>query len=392
MSTSDPSADKPLPERWLARHAGDFRGPTFVVFGGMHGNEPAGVRAIERVREDLETLRPGMSGTFIGLTGNRRALAQGVRFVQRDLNRRWFQRDVESLQQRSPSKDGPEDAEQRELLDILHKIIAGSPGPIVALDLHSTSSASPAFSVISDTLVNRPLAFALQVPVIFGLEEAIEGTMLGYLSDLGHIAVGFEGGQHDGEDTESAHVAAIWVGLVTAGLLPAAAVPNYGMHLRRLESVGRTLPRAVEILHRHPIVPGDDFRMRPGYVSFAPISAGEHVADDMNGQVRAPLGGRMLMPLYQGQGEDGFFIARELGPARLGVGHALRRARVDRLLPLVPGIERAPGRESHGMNLRVKGGLGQGAVRELLRLCGYRRVREDQKELVFSRRRQRGGG
>ncbi len=376
--------------RWIARHAGDYRGPTFVAFGGMHGNEASGVRAIERVRDELAARSPKMAGTFIGLSGNRAALRAGTRFVDRDLNRRWFRRDVEALAARVDELDSPEDLEQRELLEILHKVIAGSPGPIVALDLHSTSSRSPAFTIISDTLMNQPLAFALRVPVIFGLEETIEGTMLGYLSDLGHVAVGFEGGQHQEPETEEAQVAAIWVGLVTAGLLTPDKVPNYEVHLQRLEEVGRTLPRAVEILYRHAIGPADEFKMKPGYASFAPVSNGEVVAEDHKGPVKSPMAGRMLMPLYQGQGEDGFFIARELGPTRLGVGRVLRRAGVDRILPWLPGIERAPGRESQGMNLRVKGKLGSGPVREILRLCGYRRVREDQRELVFSRRRQRG--
>lgn len=377
-------------ERWLANHAGDYRGPTFVAVAGMHGNEPAGIEAITRIREELEALDPKMSGTFIGLRGNLKALAAGQRFLDRDLNRRWFDRDVEQLLAKDPAYDGPEDAEQRELLEILDKLIAGSPGPLVVLDLHSTSSRSAAFTVFSDTLANQPLGFGLRVPVILGLEEAIEGTMAGWLSDRGHVAIGFEGGQHGDPETTELQVAALWVGLVTTGLLERNEVPNYGRHLERLNQSARTFPRAVEILHRHAITPGDGFEMKPGYVSFQPVAEGEVVATDRGGEIRAPFAGRMMMPLYQGQGEDGFFLARELGPTRLSVSRTLRRVGADRLLPLVPGIERAPGRDDAGSSLRVRGGVSTGPVRELLRLCGYRRVREDQREFVFSRRRQRG--
>jgi succinylglutamate desuccinylase len=394
MSTSSDRVETSLPARWVARHAGDFRGPTFVVFGAMHGNEGTGVEAIEIVRDELAGLRARMHGTFIGLVGNTRALADGVRFLSRDLNRHWFPRDIEALISRGRStqsngRASPEDFEQAELLDILHKIIAGSPKPINVLDLHSTSSRSPAFCCMSDTLVNQSLAFALRVPVIFGLEETIEGTMAGYLSDLGHVCVAFEGGVHGDPQTLSAQVASIWVGLVTAGLLRREDVPRFSEYEEKLATVGKDLPDAVEILYRHAITPGDGFAMKPGYSSFQSLRAGEVVAEDKRGEIRSPASGRMLMPLYQGQGEDGFFVARDLGQTRLQLSRTLRRVQADRVLGLVPGFDRKKARGSAGNSLRVRGGLAGEPVKELLRLFGYRRVRQDQDGLVFSRRRQR---
>ena len=193
---------------------------------------------IEVVRDELRPIRSRLRGAFIGLGGNLGALERETRFVERDLNRRWFARDVEALLERDAGTDQHEDAEQREVLDIMHKIIAGSPGEVCVLDLHSTSSRSPAFVCMPDALWNHELAFALRVPVLLGLEEAIEGTMLGYFSDLGHTTVCFEGGIHGARETLEAHVAAIMVGLVTAGLVRASDVRGYERHVERLEDIG----------------------------------------------------------------------------------------------------------------------------------------------------------
>ncbi len=66
------------------------------------------------------------------------------------------------------------------------------------------------------------------------------------------------------------------------------------------------------------------------------------VADDSSGPVRVPESGLLLMPLYQEQGEDGFFIARPVHRAWLAVSTVMRTLRVDRLLPYLPGVRRDP--------------------------------------------------
>jgi succinylglutamate desuccinylase len=69
------------------------------------------------------------------------------------------------------------------------------------------------------------------------------------------------------------------------------------------------VPNLLDIVYRHGIGPEDDFRMRPGWRNLMPVAMLTPVADDRHGPVRSPLAGWMVMPLYQGQGADGFFIA-----------------------------------------------------------------------------------
>jgi succinylglutamate desuccinylase len=42
------------------------------------------------------------------------------------------------------------------------------------------------------------------------------------------------------------------------------------------------------------------------------VAAGTLLARDDGGEIRAPFDGLLLMPLYQAQGSDGFFLGREV--------------------------------------------------------------------------------
>ena len=60
--------------RELGRIVGDQPGPTLLCIGGLHGNEPAGVLAIQRVMERLTGASEHLRGELIGVVGNRHAL------------------------------------------------------------------------------------------------------------------------------------------------------------------------------------------------------------------------------------------------------------------------------------------------------------------------------
>lgn len=379
------------PRRWLGACEGERPGPTMIVIGGIHGNEPSGVLAVEQVMQELRRRKLDLSGRLLGLAGNRTALGRNVRYQSRDLNRRWYPADLARLRDQPREQDSPEDAEQRELLHIFDRLDERFDHPLVVLDLHSFSAEGPPFSVVADTLRNRTIAYELRVPIIFGLEEAVDGTLLGYLADLGHIAIGFEAGQHEDPRTIDNHVAAIWVAMVAAGLLRREQVPELPNHEDVLEQAGAGMPRAVEIVYRHAIAPTDEFRMDPGYVNFQPIRKGQRLASDREGEVGAPVSGRILMPLYQGLGEDGFFVARDLGEARLQLSAALRKLGVEGLLPWLPGVE-LNGRSRD--EVVVAGEVP--AVKGLLRMLGYRKQLDERRlarrRQQASHRRGRGGG
>jgi len=353
-----------------------------LVCGGLHGNEPAGVEAARRVFARLERERVPLRGRLGAVAGNLQALAAGRRFLEIDLNRCWRREEIDALRAADPAADRAERAEQRALLDIVEA--EGGGGGLVFLDLHTTSGDSPPFTLVSDTLRNRRLAFGLPVPVILGLEECIDGTLIEYLTRQGHIAAVVETGRHDDPRAVDLHEAVIWLALRAVGALAPRAVPERALWRRRLRTASRGLPRVLEVRHRHALAPGVPFTMEPGFRGFQAVAKGALLAHENGQPVRAPEAGRVLMPFYQQQGDDGFFLARPVRRFWLLLSRVVRTLRLGVLLPLLPGVERHPDRKGV---LRVNPHVARVYVTEIFHLFGYRVRRPEGEFLLFSRRR-----
>src|SRR6185312_11521362 len=237
------------------------------------------------------------------------------------------------------------------LADIQETLVGERRGPVVFLDLHSTSAPSTPFLCFGDTLANRALAMRLPITKILGLEEVIDGAMLGYWADRGHTAIAIEAGQHDAPETERRHQAALWLCAVAIGLVESALVPDLDAH--------------------HELL----------------VSAGTVLARDRSGDIRASRDGILLMPRYQGQGDDGFFLAREVAPFWLRVSRLLRALPTERLLPLLPGVSRDLD-DPH--TLSVNPDRLRHHLVDMMHLCGYRRRRQRGATLLFSRRPSEG--
>lgn len=359
------------------------RDPLVVVVGGLHGNEPAGVRAAERVLEKLHARSVSLGGEVVFLAGNRTALARGVRFVDRDLNRAWSREAVEARRRGAGEAETAEDREQAELLEVIDELLRSASGAVYVLDLHTTSGAGGAFSTTADTLENRALALELPVPLVLGLEELVEGTLHDYLDSRGCITLAFEAGQHDEEDAVTRAEGAIWLTLAATGLIREAEEPTIARARKELAREGRRHPRVVEMRYRHPIAPDDGYRMEPGFRNFQPVHKGQVLGQDRAGTVRAPERGRMLMPLYQAQGEDGYFIVREFRPFWLHLSRLVRQIGLGRWVHWLPGIHMNPARpEVLVVNRRVA----RWYALQILHLLGYRRQRLVGDKLVVLRR------
>jgi predicted deacylase len=296
--------------RCLGTVIGSEEGPTLVITGGLHGNEPAGVLAAQRILEELRERREVLRGEVVAFSGNRPALERGLRFLSRDLNRGWDSPELERLGDRPEAALFAEDREQHELHQAILAVERHA-SRLVFLDLHTTSGPTAPFVCFSDTPDNRRLACALPVNVVLGLERSVHASMLSWASLRGHLGLSFEAGQHRDPSACVRHVGAVWMLLLAIGAIDAADVPNEREHLAELSlPAGRS--RVVEIRHRHVVGTEDDFEMLDGFEGFDPIEAGQIVARDRRGPIRSPESGVMLMPRYQGQGEDGFFVAREV--------------------------------------------------------------------------------
>lgn len=280
-------------------------GPTLVGVGGLHGNEPAGVKALQAVGASLA--RGGAErGEFVAVTGNTGALARGVRYLDRDLNRIWS----------GGSEAGAEARERDELVRVLGEVRDRARGPVFVLDLHTTSGEAPPFTAVRDRPSDLVLAGHLPVPMVLGLVEALQGTMVLALARAGVPGLAFEAGNHDDRGSEQRAADALWLLLGAHGIVSAERRRTLEAR-ERLAAAARGYPRALKVVHTHPVSEDHDFRMRPGFRSFQEVREGEPLADDRRGEIRAPSSGRVVMPLYQPRGSEGFFLGRPVTPAGL---------------------------------------------------------------------------
>lgn len=304
--------------RIIGRYDGVERGPLLIAIGSMHGNEPAGTLATERLLEMLayeRINRPSFvyRGRFVGVIGNVRALALKRRFLREDLNRCLNAARVAALNPADGLSD--EDLEAYELVKTIRdEIDAYTPTHVVIIDLHTTTADGGVFSIVTNSPAARAIALDLRAPVILGMLEGISDTSLHFFvsKNLGceTVCLVFESGQHDDPLSIDRAVSALVKTMRSIGAVHPRDVE--GRHDEILRESTLHLPDLVRFAMTHPITAADQFVMRPGYLNFDPIQKGEHLADDINGPIFAPRDGLILMPLYQKQGDDGFFIVEEL--------------------------------------------------------------------------------
>lgn len=372
-----------IAERRLGQAGGTRPGPTLICVAGIHGNEPAGIHAVRRVLAALEDRDAQIEGRFVALAGNMSALKSGRRFVDRDLNRAWTPQRILQLRSGVAGDGAVEDREQIELLSEIEGVLEAADGPVFALDLHTTSGPGGIFSAFTDSLPHRDFAYAFPVPMIFGLEELVDGTLLNLLSEHGIVALTVETGQHDEPEAVDRAEAALWIAVVSAGLLPEHAVPEVVNARKRLEQDVEHLPRALEMRQKRDVHDGDGFVMEPGYSNFDPVEAGEVVAHDGAGDVFVDESGRLLMPLYQEQGEDGFFLVREFSPFWMRVSAAMRQMGLSRAVTMLPGVRRL---EENPDEVVVDKRVARFFARQLFHLLGFRQLEEAGDKLVMRRR------
>lgn len=366
----------------ICRLADSTDGPTLVAIGSIHGNEPSGRLALERVALRLKSLREKLRGRVYLIIGNVRASERAVRFIDSDLNRHWRRENIRQ-NTRLESGDMSEDLEQHELLTIFREILQSARGEVYALDLHSTSAGGQPFATVGDTLRNRRFAQRLPVTILLGIEEQLEGTLLEFLSNEGVITLGFEAGQHGATESIDNHESLVTQAIVNAGILEPDDVPLLDQ-MRHQLAVSTGHPSILEIRHREPVAADDDFQMKPGFKNFDPVTRGESLARNRYGTIRASESGLILMPLYQKQGEDGFFIARKIAPVWLRVSEVLRRLKIPDYIHFLPGVRRS---RKHPEIAYVDTAVARFFPLQVFHLLGFRRLEWRDKFLVVTRRR-----
>ncbi len=295
------------PQHQIGERQGALPGPLTIISAGMHGNEPAGVLALQRILAHLQATDAPIRGRFVALAGNISALRCGLRYIDRDLNRQWDRGSLDRLQSEG-LRGYAEDIEQQELLQDFETLTRHHLGTVNLLDLHTMSAKGVPFIVTCDSQDSRTLANQLLLPGIAGLEKAIPGTTLEHFLAQGYRAVAVEGGQHRDPRAVDLLEAVSWRMLVVTGILDQSQVPDLAAKEQLLLAEAAGSPQHVVVRYRHGVAPEDGFEMLPGFRNLQAVRAGQVLARDRSGEVVAPQDGFILLPLYQKSGNDGFFI------------------------------------------------------------------------------------
>ncbi len=361
---------------------GRQKGPTLIFFGGIHGNEPSGVQILEEVFGKLGELQEDVKGTVYGIRGNIPALAKERRFLESDLNRIWTADAVKKMNDNPNGKRTNEEGEMAEIYRILTEIVKIESPPFYFIDYHTTSSPTLPFITINDAMINRKFARLFPLPVILGMEEYLDGPLLSYVNERGYLAIGFESGQHFTDDAVRNGVSFTWLTLLFAGVVSEKMIDK-SEHLDILCNAATCNTNFYEITYRHMITDEDEFHMSKGFKSFDSISEGTELAFHNGQKISSDKKSIVFMPLYQEQGEEGFFLIRKIPQWVLRLSAFMRRLRLDLLLTLLPGVSWAsPGKDRIMVDLKVARFLSK----PLFHLLGYRSRVVDETHILMSNR------
>jgi succinylglutamate desuccinylase len=378
---------KPLNEfteidRLIGQYRGEQPGPTLIFTAGIHGNEPAGIFALKDVFEKLKSQNIAFKGDMFAIGGNLSALEKGVRYKEADLNRVWHEDSVSDIRNGREYSSENESLEQKEIYDLIKKLLQKATGPVYFFDLHTTSSDTIPFITVNDSLLNRKFTQQYPVPMILGIEEFLDGPLLSYINELGYVAFGYEGGQHDTLESINNHTAFIFLSLVFSGCLKRSQI-EYQKNYDLLYKNSMRSQIIYEIIRRHEIQTKDHFVMEPGFTNFQHIKKGQLLAKSNGNKIAASESVQIFMPLYQGKGNDGFFEIRSVPKVFLNLSAVLRTVRFDKLLPLLPGVTWSNNKkEKLIVNLKVA----RFFSKQFFHLLGYRSKQIDSTHLRMKNR------
>ena len=293
--------------RIIGEYSSNKKGPLLFVTAGVHGNEPSGVRALQRVFAELEKTKPEISGTIVGVIGNKKALELEKRFIEEDLNRTWQEESI-----KAGKKDTHEQKEMHEIIEVLEQYPEADFTKRYFLDCHTTSSDSLPYISVQDVNDNNSWAHRFPTYIVKGFSDIVYGAIDHYLSRTGLTGFTFEAGQHTNKTSVENHEGLIWLALHEANDLDLSEISCFPGCVDKFAQDNAPEQKTFKISYRHGLEEGDEFKMQPGFKNFQKIEKGELLAVQNGKEIRSEWNAYIFMPLYQSQGNDGFFIIEDI--------------------------------------------------------------------------------
>lgn len=269
----------------------DWPRPYVGVCGSMHGDEPSGANAVERIANEFreDVLQPG-NGTVFLIHANPEATSQGRRHTPEgdDLNRLWDFSFVKSLRKEAWGYEHQRVLELKEVLGDLD----------VFLDLHSAATSTPPFAVSNgvpsvDEIAKR-IGISFLVQSWYGLADKV---IIGFLRLVGVPALSVECGAHDDpEILDKAHRIALSF-LRTTGAISHGTEPP------------RNDVRAVHVIETIT-KPSAEFHFGSPWTGFQELEPGALVGRDRVTEIRATHRCYTVLPNENVEvGEDVIYLA-----------------------------------------------------------------------------------
>lgn len=290
-------------ERIIGEINGTEEGPLLIFVAGLHGNEEQGIIALENIFRHFN-YRGKVAGRAIALRGNLEAIRQNIRYVSQDLNRIW---DVKHYK-RAVDYHAAEVYELLALREIIEAEIAKKYCKTYLIDLHTTSAPTIPFAVTKLSKDNQYFMEQMGVPYITNLKGFLDGTMLAWMCEKGHGGLAFEAGQHFSQQSMIKHEAFVRLAMYQTGFTPDISDTDIKTLKHYMNDELKPKHNHFELRLRYKIDEEEDFVMQPGFANFQRIFKGQVLAKNNKGDVLSPLDGNIFMPLYQKQGNDGFFV------------------------------------------------------------------------------------
>ncbi|WP_267640637.1 succinylglutamate desuccinylase/aspartoacylase domain-containing protein [Haloarchaeobius amylolyticus] len=185
--------------------------PEIAVVAGIHGDEPCGVRAVERLLDDEPTVRRPVKL----VVANEEALEQGVRYLEADMNRVF---------------PGDPDADTHE--ERLAAAVQAEVEDCLTFSIHSTRSYDDPFAVY-DVLTEyvRQIIPRLPVAAVVETGDSVEGRLQTSV-DVIEVEAGLQGSEAAAENADRLTRAFLTATGVLPGNVPANAIPRFRLHER----------------------------------------------------------------------------------------------------------------------------------------------------------------
>lgn len=293
--------------RIIGKYSSGNKGPLLFITAAVHGNEPSGVEALKRVFTALENTKPKINGCIVGVLGNKLALEKNVRYIDEDLNRTWTEDNISQHK-----KETSEQRETLEIIEVLEQFPEAKFSKRYFMDCHTTSSDSLPY--VSVQLVNDNNKWAQNFPtyIVQGFSDIVYGAIDHYLSRIGLTGFTFEAGQHTNKNSTENHEGMMWLALKEACDLDLTQIPQYPLCVEKFSVKNAPDQKTFRIIYRHGLEENDTFKMKSGFKNFQKIYKGDLIALQNGKKIKSQWDARIFMPLYQSQGNDGFFVIEEV--------------------------------------------------------------------------------